>query len=168
MSEDKKLASIEEMMIESFENRPMQAQEAVEEYLENLTEESPSEANALKQKLQNKQYLQQFKEAITQTSLVLFLISIKASNDVNEKHEEMVRYVREFLWFARKDDKDIYNMRMFYLNSLTGEEWAGMEALEEEEDNEPGQKLLGLKVKSYNQILNDFKKQYEESKIHLK
>lgn len=185
MSEDKKLASIEEMMIESFENRPMQAQEAVEEYLENLTEESPSEANALKQKLQNKQYLQQFKEAITQTSLVLFLISIKASNDVNEKHEEMVnkideledimsslridmdRYVREFLWFARKDDKDIYNMRMFYLNSLTGEEWAGMEALEEE-DNEPGQKLLGLKVKSYNQILNDFKKQYEESKIHLK
>ncbi len=54
------------------------------------------------------------------------------------------------------------------MNSLTGEEWAGMEALEEEEDNEPGQKLLGLKVKSYNQILNDFKKQYEESKIHLK
>ncbi len=185
MSEEKKLASIEEMMIEGFENRPMQAQEAVDEYIENLSEDNPGEALLLKEKLKNKQYLQQFKEAITQTSLILFLISIKASNDVNEKNRDLVnrveelediissfkidmdRYVREFLLFARKDDKDIYKMRMFYLNSLTGEEWAGME-MADEENNEPEQKLLSLKVKSYNLILNEFKKQYEDSKIHLR
>ncbi len=184
MAEEKKLASIEEMMIESFDHRPEQAQEAVEEYLENLSEENPAEASTLKQKPQNKQYLQQFKEAITQTSLILFLISIKASNDVNEQNKEVLntieelqdimsslkidmdRYIREFLLFARKDDKEIYKMRMFYLNSLTGEEWVGMEA-NDEETSEPEQKLLGLKVKTYNQILSDFKKQYEESKIHL-
>lgn len=185
MAEEKKLASIEEMMIESFQNRPEQAEEAIEEYLENLAEENKKEAEGLKEKLKNKQYFQQFKEAITQTSLILFLISIKASNDVNEKNKEVLnsveelediigslkidmdRYVREFQLFARKDDKEIYKMRMFYLNSLTGEEWAGME-VENDDSDDSEQKLLNLKVKTYNQILNDFKRQYEESKIHLK
>ena len=185
MSEEKKLSSLEEMMLESFQNRPEQAEEAVLEYLENLEEENKEEANSLREKLKNTQYLKQFKEAITQTSLILFLISIKASNDVNEKNKHMLnsideledimsslkidldRYVREFLLFSRKDDKDIYNMRMFYLNSLTGEEWVGVE-IESEEVTEQENKLLGLKVNTYNQILNDFKKQYESSKEYLK
>lgn len=179
MDNEKKLASLEEMMLESFANRPEQANEAIEEYLENLEEENKEKASNLKTSLKDKGYFEQFKQAITQTSLILFLISIKTSNDILEEDENLIkdasdvealistmkidldRYVREYLLFARKDDLQIYEMRMFYLDSLTGEEWVGME-MDEETDGS-----VGKKVKRYNELLNSFKKQYKESKIHL-
>ncbi len=184
MENEKRLGSLEDLTKESFLNRPNQAPEAVEEYLKNLAEENNHKAEQLQKNLEDKEYFEQFKVAITHTSLILFLISMKASNEVSvdtqslSEVERVIRttkidldkYIREFLLFARKDDKPIYEMRMFYLNELTGEEWAGMEEMEVEGETEEDLKekaVLKNKIERYDSLLNDFKKQYKESKIHL-
>ncbi len=186
MEETKKLGSLEEMTKESLLNRPEQAIEAISEYVNNnLSEDNPGKAEALKKKLENPEYLERFKVAITHTSLMLFLISIKASSEVNVEKGNLTdvekiigsiqiniaKYVREFLSFTKDDDKHIYEMRLFYLNELNGQEWAGMEYqdtdVEDTEETKKEKEFINKKIKIYDEILDELKAKYIESKIHL-
>lgn len=187
MEDAKKLGTLEEMTEESLQNRPEQAIEAINEYIDNnLAEENPKKAELLKKKLEDKNYLETFKVAITQTSLILFLISIKASAVVNTERNNLTdiekvigsiqlnisKYIREFLSFTKNDDKEIYDMRMFYFNELNGKEWAGMEYQEVEYDNEEEKKkeqdFMNKKIKVYDEVLDKLKETYLESKVYLK
>ncbi len=93
------------------------------------------------------------------------------------------QYVREFLFFARQDDRDIYDMRLFYLNGLTAEE-LGLDQVNEaafrfddesEYDSEKEAKealataktSAKQKFQKYEQLRQTFKKQYCDTKVHL-
>jgi len=179
-----KIGTLEELTKESFINYPHQAIEAVEEYLSNLNDVNPEKAKSLKKKLEEKKYLEQFKVAITHTSLIIFLMSVKAANLVSDSFEQtdikeaineiridFDKYVREFLLFARHDDKNIYDMRLFYLNGLTGKE-LGFDRLDEESFDSKDEFNLALRkaklqIAKYDKLLNNLKRQYIETKIHL-
>lgn len=187
MNNENQIGTLEDMTKESFEKRPTQATEAIEEYLVNLRDENEEEAKALESKLEkSEKYLEQFKVAITHTSLMIFLMSIKASNlasqsesvERNEVQEiinqikiDFDKYVREFLLFARQDDKDIYDMRLFYMNGLTGSE-LGLDQIDEEmyeskDERESAKEKAKVQLAKYDELLNTLRKQYTDTKIHL-
>lgn len=188
MKNKNQIASLEIMTKESFLNRPNQSTEAIEEYIENLSEENESFALNLKDKLKDNNYLEKFKVAITQTSLMVFLLSIKSAqetleldsnikNDINqvitEINIDLEQYIREFLFFARQDDKEIYDMRIFYFNGLTGSELGIGDLLNEDDYDSKIEFELAIKksknqMQKYDELLNDLKKQYLDSKLHLK
>jgi hypothetical protein len=182
---EKQIGTLEEMTNEGFVNRPNQAIEAIEEYLQNYKEENEVKASALKQKLDgNSKYFEQFKVAITQTSLMVFLMSVKASTiaSVNEEKNEVQqliseiqidldKFVREFLFFAQKDDKEIYDMRFFYLNGLTGSE-LGLDQIDADDFDSKAEAEVAIKrgklqLEKYDALRSDLIKKYTESKIHL-
>ncbi len=183
MSNEKELSTLEQMTKESFVNRPNQATEAIEEYILNLKEESPQKASSLQDKLNaSEKYLEQFKVAITQTSLMIFLISLEASNSsIQEKNEvqeflaevkiDLNKYIREFMLYAQKDDKDIYEMRLFYLDGLTGSELGlnlvDAESYNSDEEVKKATKVANDRMQKYDTILNNFKKSYMDTKLHL-
>ena len=186
MTTENQLGTLEEMTKESFVNRPNQSTEAVTEYLDNLKEENPEEAKLLEAKFsKDSKYLDQFKVAITHTSLMVFLASLKAANiaaeldkdgvsvaeSINEIKVDFDQYVREYLFFARSDDKQIYTMRLFYLEGLTGSELGldqiNEDAFDSKEEIENAKKKSAIQLNSYDELLFKFKGQYIETKLHL-
>lgn len=193
MSNENQIGTLEEMTQESFVKRPSQSQGAIDEYLLNLKDESEEKAAQLKQKLDgNAKYLEQFKVAITHTSLMVFLISIKAANMVSQLEEsqqteaqevisqiqiDFDKYVREFLFFARQDDTSIYTMRLFYMDGLTGKalytnEETGKvmindDLYETKAERDAAVRKAELQMAKYDELLNSLKKQYIDSKPHL-
>lgn len=112
-----KIGSLESMANESFANRPQQAKEAVDEYLDNMSDDDSA---PLRSKLEDPVYRKQFETAMTHTSLIVFIMAFKVSQ--NNVKINLDQYFREFLLHARKDDKDVYQMRAFYLKNLDSEE----------------------------------------------
>lgn len=185
MSNENQIGTLEEMTKESFTNRPNQAPEAIEEYISNLKEEDAARADSLQNKLNSSEkYLEQFKVAITHTSLMVFLMSIKASNLASangEKNEvqqliseievDLNKYIREFMLFSQKDDKEIYDMRLFYLNGLTGSElgldYVDVDSFESKEEAKQAVEKAKLQSQKYDELLNSFKAKYMETKLHL-
>ena len=172
MEQEKNSRSIAEMTKKHFEQYPDQPIEAIEEYFElSALPKDKIEKNNLNFK-NNPDYYKQFQEAILHTSFMVMLVVQKTLKP--ETEADLEQYMREFLFFARKDDKDIYEMRMFYLNSLTAEELK-IGFLEEEDLNELTDQIekdLVLKESEnrksyYDNLLANMKKQYSESKIHL-
>jgi hypothetical protein len=234
MTTENQIGTLEQMTTESFEKRPLQAPEAIEEYLKNLLEESEEKTRALEKKLgfkigdveaylenlliecetkfglkienteklrellhsgglpadisklKGNKYFEQYKVAITHTSLMIFLMSIKAANIASQSGnsganevQEMIsqiqidfdKYVREFLLFARQDDKDVYDMRLFYLNGLTGSE-LGLDQIDDDmydskDERDAAKKKAKVQMAKYDDLLNALRKQYTETKIHL-
>ncbi len=190
MSNENQIGTLEEMTKESFLKRPEQSMEAIEEYLLNLKEENPQKADLLTVKTtKNKNYLEQFKVAITHTSLMVFLMSIKAAsianasvqseNEVQDDVQNVIsqiqidfdKYVREFLMFARQDDKDIYEMRLYYIDGLTGEQ-LGLDKINEDmyesrTERDIAQQRANLQKNKYDELRASLLKQYKETKIHL-
>jgi hypothetical protein len=172
------LGTLESMTKDSFTNYPQQAPEAIEEYLVNLSEEKnkKDKVKELKQKFKNNHdYFEQFKVAITHTSLMISILNLKATYFENTEEEDNINidaYIREYLFFARKDDKDIYDMRLFYLNGLTGEELELNHVNEDEFENKEEYKEAVSKAekqtKAYNILLEKLKNKYKETKIDLK
>jgi hypothetical protein len=164
--EEKKLDSLQDMTEESFLNRPEQAPEAIDEYLKNITEEQVA---SLRTKLANPSYFDQFKTAITHTSLILFIAAFKHTQ--NTITIDFNKYVREFLMFAQKDDKDIYDMRNFYLSNLNAEEMgigAGIDADEESETlDEDTKKAIETAKHNFNESIAALLEQYKKSKLYL-
>jgi len=160
---EKKLRTLEEMTKESFEKRPSQAIEAIEEYILNLKEDDEERAIALESRLKiDSKYLHQFKVAMTHTPIMVFLISIKSSGR-EEIEIDLDQYVREFLFFSRDDDKEIYSMKLFYLVGLNATE------LQRKEDGKPVEYTQEQKDEfiKYDQMLSSLTKKYSESKLYL-
>lgn len=172
MEQEKNLRSIAEMTKEHFEQYPEQPIEAIEEYFELSSLPEDKIKNITFNLENNSDYNKQFQEAILHTSFMVMLMVQKTLKP--ESEADLDQYMREFLFFARKDDKDIYEMRMFYLKGLTAEELK-IGFLEKEDLNELNDQIekdLVLKESEnrksyYNNLLTNMKKQYSESKIHL-
>lgn len=164
---EEKLKSLELMCEESMNTRPEQAVEAVDEYLENLKSEYSIE---LKEKFKSKEYYKKFQTAITHTSLIVFVAAFKATQP--EETIDFEQYIREYLFFARQDDKLIYNMRLFYLSNLNAQEMGIGYSYEDENLDEQQKKVLKKEVEKiqeiYNSMVNKLKEQYKERSIHLK
>ena len=178
MTEEIALKSLEEMAQESFTNRPNQAPEAIEEYLSNIEQSSVETANALKLKLNNPEYNEKFKYAITYTSLMVFVAVAKVTQPLQLnpsfklKEVNYDKYIREFLFFAKNDDRSIYDMRLFYLKGLDSSSM-GIEVPSEELEDLPEEQVSQLKkiVKqaqsNYDELIGNLTTQYVNSKAYL-
>jgi hypothetical protein len=190
MSNENQIGTLEEMTEESFLKRPHQATEAIEEYLLNLKEDNTEKEASLNNRLtKDSKYLNQFKVAITHTSLMIFLMSIKAASIANtsiqsddleqDEVQEVIsqiqidfdKYVREFLMFARQDDKEVYDMRLYYIDGLTGEQ-LGLDKIntdmyDSKAERDLAQKRADLQKVKYDELRVALQNQYKETKIHL-
>lgn len=167
MDNKNKLGTLDSMTKESFTARPEQAPDAVNEYLENL---DSNEVAMLEKKLENASYKEQFKIAITHTSLMVFIAAYKATQP--DEEVEFDQYIREYLFFARQDDSDIYNMRLFYLNNLDSDQMEIGDNNINDEDLTPVEEALvrkeNLRAKrEYDSMINNLTTQYQERSIHL-
>lgn len=182
MEDENKLGSLESLTQINFEQKPQQAPEAIVEYLDNVLADAENESELLekqilveniRKKLENTKYNHQFKVAITHTSLMVFLAVLRATNPDGDHSLTYEQYIREFLLFARQDDKDIYDMRLFYLDSLDADKMGVGEIPDDEvdEDNAVEQALIHKQVlehrQSYEDMTGRLKKQYKERCIHL-
>lgn len=173
MTQENQIGTLSEMTKESFLNRPEQAIEATEEYLLNLAEDSLEKASKLKELLSNENYSKQFHEAITHTSLMVFLMSIIATavntTDLEINFDE---YTKEFLEASRKDDKSIYSMRLFYLNGLTGRELGfgqiNQSDYQSKEELDIAQKIAAKQLQKYDELLSSLKRLYIETKVDVR
>lgn len=149
MDEIFKLQSLQEMMDEIKKDFPFMPDDAIKEYLSQINKEK---ADVLKEKLKDASYFENFKTAIAHTS---FMITIALLIVTQKEHEiDYDKYIREYLFFARQDDKDIYDMRVFYLDSLNSSE-LDIENQTKESANK------------YDMLLKSLLKQYKLSKMHL-
>jgi hypothetical protein len=81
------------------------------------------------------------------------------------------KYVREFSMFARQDDKDIYDMRLYYIDGLTGEQ-LGLDKInpdmyESKSERAIAEKRAEVQRAKYDELRVALQKQYKETKIHL-
>lgn len=164
--EQGKLGTLKEMTEESFANRPQQAPEAIKEYLDNI---DASEAARITKKFEDAQYLEKFKVAITHTSLMVFIAAFRATQDTVPV--DFNQYSREFMLYARDDDKDIFQMRTFYLGNLNAEEMGIGEDDSHELDSEEEKAAYAHEVQqarnTYDNLINGLLQKYTESKIHI-
>lgn len=168
MANIEKLKSIKEMTEIHFRDYPQQPVEAIKEYMDNaLSEEQQQE---LKTKLQDEEYNKKFQTAIIQTSFLVILGLNKALNPEvedpsNEYHIDFSKYVREFLFFAKNDDKAMSKMRVYYFKNINAEE-VGLTLNEEEMKNVSPQERkiieqeLILKQKTFNKFISEVKTNY--------
>lgn len=123
---------------------------------------------ALAKKIANPKLKEQFKVAITQTSLMVFIAAFKATQP-NEV-VEFDKFIREFLFFSKDDDKDIYSMRLFYLSEITAE-YLGIGYVPEEETSPAEAELIAKEVlrsrNEYDSLIEKLKEKYAGSKLHL-
>lgn len=123
---------------------------------------------ALAKKIANPKLKEQFKVAITQTSLMVFIAAFKATQP-NEV-VEFDKFIREFLFFSKDDDKDIFNMRLFYLSEITAE-YLGIGYVPEEETSPAEAELIAKEVlrsrNEYDSLISKLKEKYSGSKLHL-
>lgn len=172
MENNEKILTITEMTKEHFANYPQQPKDSINEYLKKGPLDKSNVIRIKERFKKDPKYYKQFQEAILHTS---FMIMVSVQKTLNpETKFDFEKYTREFLFCARQDDKDIYDMRLYYMNSLNSDEME-IGTLDPEELNEiedPLEKDLVLKEASnrkefYDKLLNNLKTQYSESKIHL-
>lgn len=122
----------------------------------------------LAKKIANPKVKDQFKVAITQTSLMVFIAAFKATQP-NEV-VEFDKFIREFLFFSKEDDKDIYNMRLFYLSEITAD-YLGIGYVPEEETSPAEAELIAKEVlrsrNEYDGLIAQLKEKYSGNKLHL-
>ena len=122
----------------------------------------------LAKKIANAKVKDQFKLAITHTSLMVFIAAFKATQP-NEV-VEFDKFIREFLFFSKEDDKDIYNMRLFYLSEITAD-YLGIGYVPEEETSPAEAELIAKEVvrsrNEYDTLIAQLKEKYSGNKLHL-
>lgn len=173
-----KLDTLEEMVKKSLTEQPHHSLEAIEEYFENLAESDPNQLSLLRAKMgdekEGKEYLEKFKEAIVQTSLILFILTLETFNKnilVEEAREFNINaYMKEFLFNTRSDDKFIYNMRVAYLSEAKGdsilEEIQALSVAENIESQQQADDIKGEIVK-YDQLRTEILSQYVDRNSHI-
>lgn len=122
----------------------------------------------LAKKIANPKIKDQFKVAITQTSLMVFIAAFKATQPTEVV--EFDKFIREFLFFSKEDDKDIYNMRLFYLSEITAD-YLGIGYVPEEETSPAEAELIAKEVlrsrNEYDSLISQLKEKYSSNKLHL-
>jgi hypothetical protein len=120
----------------------------------------------LLKKLYNKKYLEQYKYAITYTSLMVFIAALKSSLSQEDDSVNFEKYIREYLAASQTDDKEIYKMKTFYLNNVSGEN-IKLGLNENDDENNLSKEVVELR-KKYDGFINFLKNKYEDSKLYLK
>lgn len=124
--------------------------------------------HTLCKKITNEKVKMQFRVAITQTSLMVFIAAYKSTQP--EVEIEFDKYIREFLFFSKDDDKDIYRMKQFYLNEINAET-LGIGYVPEEETSPAEAELIAKEVQrsrdEFDELLRVLKEKYSTSKLHL-
>lgn len=170
MSNEQPIPTLEGMTKKSIEESPKDSLDAVDAYFDLHFGEahptlSPDQLEALKTKIKarfekNSRYFDQFRNAVIQSSSMIFLAIIKSTRD--DVEIDFSQYTREFLFFARPDDRDIYDMRIYYLNSLTAKVLQiGLNVANNTPEN------IAKQQEEYDLLIGSLKKQYLNSKIHL-
>lgn len=173
-----KLDTLEEMVSKSLTEQPHHALEAIEEYFENLAESDPNQLTLLRAKMSDREggsaYLNKFKEAIVQTSLILFILTLETFNKniiVEEARSfNISAYMKEFLFSTRTDDKFIFNMRVAYLSEAKGESIIEeIKALSLADNVDSDDKIDEIKseVVRYDQLRTDILNQYVDRNSHI-
>ncbi len=117
-----KLKTLEEAYENSKNDPTVNINSAISEYLENLESENADKARVLKTRLEgDSNYAEEFARAITHTSLLITSIFIKITKPEQELLN-LEKFIKEFLYFSRSDDQQIFDMRLYYLNNLSGED----------------------------------------------
>lgn len=173
-----KLDTLEEMVKKSLTEQPHHSLEAIEEYFENLAESDPNQLSLLRAKMGDekggREYLEKFKEAIVQTSLILFILTLDTFNKsilVEEARSFNINaYMKEFLFNTRSDDKFIYNMRVAYLSEAKGdsilEEIQSLSVAENVDTSEKTDEVKAELMK-YDQLRKDILSQYVDRNSHI-
>lgn len=168
------VGTLKEMTEQTLTNRPEDAQNAIDEYFLNFEEDNAEDQKrlvALKEQLTNEKYLAQFKTAIIQSSLMVFIAAFKVTQD--KVNIDFDKYTREFLAYAQKDDKTIYEMRTFYLENLNAQE-IGIGFVPPPEDgstppelSEDVKKAISQSQEEYDNLMIKLLRAYKDTKIHL-
>ncbi len=117
-----KLKTLEEAYENSKNDPSVNIESAISEYLQNLESEQPEKSRVLKSKLEtDSKYSEDFARAITHTSLLITSIFIKITKP-DQELLNLEKFIKEFLYFSRSDDQQIFDMRLYYLNNLSGED----------------------------------------------
>lgn len=159
MNTDKRIMSELEA---TYEQRPDIVNEAIVEYLENVP---PELAVGLKEKIKEKTYNRTFSLALLQIASLIsgaMLIQTEESETatkVNDEHsleyspENRYNKLRKQILFeARKDDKLIQNMRLYYLDNIDYSEVVSILSSE-------AQRIC------FAERIKEFKKDYHNSKM---
>lgn len=168
---NEQLGSLTKMITELMTDYPNQPTEAIKEYLKNIEADKKVKKKELREKLTNdKKYLLKFQKAISYTSIFLYLTSRKAQllclPDLAENPSVTIdyeAYKKDFLDLSKDDDEFIKEMKLYHFESLNADEMFG--ELDESqyeskiEYEESLTKYNHIKT-TYNQILQDFQKQY--------
>jgi hypothetical protein len=144
--------------------------EDTEKLVANLFVTLNKKALQLIKKISNNKYKEQYKIAITQTSLMVFISAYKSTQPTATV--EFDKFIREYLFFSQSDDKDIYEMRLFYLGNISAKEIGiGEGAIDNEETSPAEAELIGKEVirarTEYDSLIDKVKKKYLQSKLHL-
>ena len=122
----------------------------------------------LAKKIANPKIKEQFRTAITQTSLMVFIAAFKSTQP--QEVVEFDKFIREFLFYSKDDDKDIYKMRLFYLNEINAE-YLDIGYVPEEETSPAEAELIAKEVlrsrTEYDSLIKTLKDKYSASKLHL-
>lgn len=125
---------------------------------------------SLLKKIVNPKFKNLFKIAITQTSLIVFLAVIKATNGENSNEVDFSKLTREFLFFSKDDDELIYNMKLFYLSEVDAESLGLGYQITEETTDEEAEILTKQSIvikKQYTELIDALLKKYKEAKLFL-
>ena len=132
-------ANLDDIIQQEYEQQKEAIKEALDEYLKNI--DNGDKTASLVSKLVDEAYKKTFTISLMQMSM---LISAAMVVD-NEK--EFSKIKKKILFDSRQDDKDIHEMRLFYLTKITPEDLNNIIVTKEEQD-------------LFSNRLNDFKQDY--------
>ncbi len=141
-----KYDDINTILKETLEANPEIPSGIIQEYIDNLKTVDMQKALGLADLLKNKDFYTKFATSIMQMSLLLS--AAMSIPEDGEQDAEFIKIKKKILFEARKDLKEIFEMRMIYLNNITPTELSHI-LIDEDEIN------------TYLDRIDNFKKDYQ-------
>lgn len=141
-----KYDDINTILKETLEANPEIPSGIIQEYIDNLKTVDMQQALSLADLLKNKDFYTKFATSIMQMSLLLS--AAMSIPEDGEQDAEFIKIKKKILFEARKDLKEIFEMRMIYLNNITPSELSHI-LIDEDEIN------------TYLDRIDNFKKDYQ-------
>lgn len=141
-----KYDDINTILKETLEANPEIPSGIIQEYIDNLKTVDMQKALGLADLLKNKDFYTKFATSIMQMSLLLS--AAMSIPEDGEQDAEFIKIKKKILFEARKDLKEIFEMRMIYLNNITPSELSHI-LIDEDEIN------------TYLDRIDNFKKDYQ-------
>jgi len=122
------------------------ANEALDEYLENLQEIDTKQHLLLQEKIKSDElYKEKFQTALMEMSLLISAAMVVTQDN------EFLKIRKKVLFEARQDDEMIQEMRLFYIETITADELSKLLTTEEDRN-------------SFTQRMQSFLESYKELK----